>query len=488
MSGSWNGLRGRRVSGVVALGPRSLALGLESRPRDYVWIHLERKVASAAFAGELPIPPDPRGSPFGALESPLRGLVVTGAEEGDRGAVAIRLAPEATSEPTHRLSLETSGAKSNLVLRAIPEGTVLWAFHREEAGARDEAPPTTAPPPAFHPPRVSLAEDDAARELLRDQIARDFTADFERDLTRRLNAAERALVRRVAGLTEDAARARERLLDRRRGEVLLASYGAIPRGASRVELPDPYADSPGTMLEIDLDPALSPQENAARLFRSAKRGERGAEMTEGRLARARKSLTALNEVRRVLTTRSPKESVKALEAFLGDAGLTSSSARGDQRGDRQVRRASVAPRAGRPGHRSPGARESIRPRTLVSSDGWEIWVGRTNTENDLITHRLSNPHDLWFHVVGVPGSHVILRRPSRNAIPKPRTLEEAASVAAYYSKARKLTRVPVIFTERKFVSKPRRGKPGLAVCTREREILVRPKLPPGGSGTNDASE
>jgi len=127
----------------------------------------------------------------------------------------------------------------------------------------------------------------------------------------------------------------------------------------------------------------------------------------------------------------------------------------------------------------------IRPRTFFTSDGWEVWVGRSTAENDLITHRLSNPHDFWLHVVGVPGSHVILRRPSRTAIPKPRTLEEAASIAAYYSKARKLARVPVIYTERKFVSKPRRGKPGQAICTRERELLVRPKLPPGGSGPND---
>ena len=142
----------------------------------------------------------------------------------------------------------------------------------------------------------------------------------------------------------------------------------------------------------------------------------------------------------------------------------------------------MAPRAGRPGRQPSGARKPIGPRTFSTSDGWEVWVGRTNMQNDQITHRLSNPHDYWFHVVGVPGSHVILRRPSRNAIPKHRTLEEAASIAAYFSKARKLTRVPVIYTERKFVSKPRRGKPGLAIATREKELLVRPRLPEGGAG------
>jgi predicted ribosome quality control (RQC) complex YloA/Tae2 family protein len=112
-------------------------------------------------------------------------------------------------------------------------------------------------------------------------------------------------------------------------------------------------------------------------------------------------------------------------------------------------------------------------------------VGRNNVENDRLTHRLSNPHDFWFHALGHPGSHVILRRPSRNAVPKHSSLVEAAEIAAWFSQGRKLTRVPVIYTERKFVSKPRRAKPGLAVCTREREILVRPRKPGSETGTTE---
>jgi predicted ribosome quality control (RQC) complex YloA/Tae2 family protein len=143
------------------------------------------------------------------------------------------------------------------------------------------------------------------------------------------------------------------------------------------------------------------------------------------------------------------------------------------------------PRAERPGRRPPGARKSIGPRTFSTSQGWKVWVGRNNAENDRLTHRLSNPHDFWFHALGYPGSHVILRRPAKNAVPSQQTLVEAAQIAAWFSRARKLTRVPVIYTERKFVSKPRRAKPGLAVCTREREILVRPRRPGSGTGTTD---
>jgi predicted ribosome quality control (RQC) complex YloA/Tae2 family protein len=268
---------------------------------------------------------------------------------------------------------------------------------------------------------------------------------------------------------------------RRWGEILLAHYREIPRGASRVRLPDPFADSPETTVDIPIDPSLSPHENAARLFQKAKKGERGETLVETRLRQTREKRTALEALRLDIPDRPPREALRALREFLAKTGLPALP-RGDTRSIHLGRQTAGAPRGLRPGHRPPGAHESARPRTFHTADGWEVWVGRNNVDNDRITHRLSNPHDYWFHVVGVPGSHVILRRPARSAIPKPRTLEEAASIAAYFSKARKQSRVPVIYTERKFVSKPRRGKPGQAICTRERELLVRPRLPEADAG------
>lgn len=474
-------LRDRRISGVVALAPRSFAIATMPAPRLYLWVHLDRKEASLALAPDLPIAPDPRGSRFGGFETPARGLViaeVSGSEDG----VRLELAPESGSPAAAEIAIEAGGRRVNLVLRAA-DGTVLWALHRDEAAPDGAAP---SPPPAgFHPARVTTAEREEEREALRQRIARSFREDFERELKKSLDGAERTLARRIEALEGDRSRARERILDRRRAEILLAHLHEIRRGASRAELPDPYADSPGSRVEIALDPSLSPHENAARLFRAAKRGERGEERIEARLQTAREGLARVAALRRALTDRPPKEALEALQTFLGEAGLpyrTEFSARGDQREIRLGRRTAMAPRAKRPGEPS-GAHHPTRPRTFTTSDGWEVWVGRNNTQNDQITHRLSNPHDYWLHVVGVPGSHVILRRPSRNAIPKPSTLEEAASIAAWFSKARKQTRVPVIYTERKFVTKPRRGKPGQALCTRERELLVRPKLPRDDSGT-----
>lgn len=473
-------LRGRRITGVVALAPRSLAIATIPAPRLYLWVHLDRKEATLALAPDLPLPPDPRGSRFGGFETPARGLVIAEVTWSDRG-LRLALAPEVEASPTAEIAIESTGRRVNLVLRAA-DGTILWALHRDEASPAEPQPP----PPGFRAGRIVTAQAEEEREALRERIAGSFREDFDRELKRSLDSAERTLARRIEALEGDRSRGRERILDRRRAEILLAHLHEVRRGASRVELPDPYADSPGSRIEIALDPSLTPHENAARLFRAAKRGERGEERIEARLQTAREGLARIAALRRALTDHPPKEALDTLKAFHDQAGLpfrTKVSSRGDQREIRLGRRTAMAPRAKRPGGPS-GAHHPTRPRTFTTSDGWEVWVGRNNTQNDQITHRLSNPHDYWLHVVGVPGSHVILRRPSRNAVPKPSTLEEAASIAAWFSKARKLTRVPVIYTERKFVTKPRRGKPGQALCSRERELLVRPRLPQGEAGTD----
>jgi len=466
---------GLAVRGVVPLGPRSLAISLQHERRLAIWILLEPRDAWCALGEGWPGPPDPRGSRFDLLERTLRGARLL-AIEAVESTLALHFDPRPGASVAHSLLVSAAERPANLHLRDDSDGRVAWSLEprRERAAA------------PVRPGRVRVAGDSGAREQLREEIQRAFREDFDRALRRALAAAERQLEQRVKGAGMDLDRARERQLDRRRGEILLMHFREVPRGASRVGLPDPYAASPGAAIEIALDPSLSLQKNAARLFQSAKRGERGERIAEQRLALTRKNLAGLAQARREITSMPPKEALARVGRFLREADIRIQGARGDGRNTRLGQdRAAAAPRAERPGRRPPGARKSIGPRTFTTSEGWEVWVGRNNVENDRMTHRLSNPHDYWFHVLGHPGSHVILRRPARNAAPKQSTLIEAAEIAAWFSQARKLTRVPVIYTERKFVTKPRRAKPGLAVCTREREILVRPRKPGGDTGPTD---
>lgn len=117
-------------------------------------------------------------------------------------------------------------------------------------------------------------------------------------------------------------------------------------------------------------------------------------------------------------------------------------------------------------------------RSYPIGDGWEVWVGRTDADNDTLSIKLAQPDDYWFHVRGMPGSHVLLRaraglEPGRDV------LNAAAAIAAYHSKARNGGVTPVACTRARYVTKPRGAKPGTVQIRKETVMKVRPQVPGG---------
>lgn len=114
--------------------------------------------------------------------------------------------------------------------------------------------------------------------------------------------------------------------------------------------------------------------------------------------------------------------------------------------------------------------------TYDLGEGWTALAGRTDADNDRLSLKTARANDLWFHVHGLPGSHVILQGPDEeradNAL-----IKTAAAIAAWHSKARKAGTVPVSCTEAKHVSKPRGAKPGTVSIKRDKTIKVRPSIP-----------
>jgi len=108
--------------------------------------------------------------------------------------------------------------------------------------------------------------------------------------------------------------------------------------------------------------------------------------------------------------------------------------------------------------------------------GWTVLAGRTDADNDRLSLSLAAAHDYWFHVCGMPGSHVVLRC-SHGEEPDTPTLEAAAAIAAYHSKARSAGSVSVSCTLARNVSKPRGAKPGTVEIREERVLVVRPAIP-----------
>lgn len=108
--------------------------------------------------------------------------------------------------------------------------------------------------------------------------------------------------------------------------------------------------------------------------------------------------------------------------------------------------------------------------------GWTVLVGRTDQDNDHLSIRMAAPNDYWFHVRGMPGSHVILRVPA-GAEPDNATIKAAAAVAAWHSKKREARQVGVSCTRARFVTKPRGAKPGTVTIRKEKVLTVRPAIP-----------
>ena len=114
-------------------------------------------------------------------------------------------------------------------------------------------------------------------------------------------------------------------------------------------------------------------------------------------------------------------------------------------------------------------------RRFVSSDDFEILVGKASKDNDFLTFRVAKSLDLWLHAADYPGSHVVIKNPNRKEIP-PKTLLEAAQLAAFYSHAREQPKVAVHYTQKKFVNKPKGAALGLVSLSSFKTILVEPKI------------
>jgi predicted ribosome quality control (RQC) complex YloA/Tae2 family protein len=109
--------------------------------------------------------------------------------------------------------------------------------------------------------------------------------------------------------------------------------------------------------------------------------------------------------------------------------------------------------------------------------GWTVQAGRTDADNERLSLKVARPDDWWFHVRGMPGSHVILQGPP-GAEPDRETLKAAAAVAAYHSKARNAGEVSVSCTQARHVTKPRGAKVGTVQIRKETVLKVRPAIPP----------
>ena len=230
----------------------------------------------------------------------------------------------------------------------------------------------------------------------------------------------------------------------RRANALMAGLHKITKGMKSVLLTDPYT---GDEIEVELDPALEGYSQAERLFTRARKLRSAAVMAKKRL----NSLTG-----RLEEIRAERESLETIEDIRELKKIAA----------RYSRKISTA--------QKPEDDEKF-PRRFTSHSGLEIVVGRNDVENDELV-RWACRNDIWLHAQGVGGSHVILRSPGKQ-MPDHRSIERAASIAAYYSKAKTSAFVPVVWTLVKYVVKRKGQGPGKVTYTREKVIFTEPAKP-----------
>jgi predicted ribosome quality control (RQC) complex YloA/Tae2 family protein len=121
--------------------------------------------------------------------------------------------------------------------------------------------------------------------------------------------------------------------------------------------------------------------------------------------------------------------------------------------------------------------EKLPFRIFKLDEKFEVWVGKDSASNDLLTMKYASQYDLWFHVRGSSGSHTILKFMDKNIAPDKTLIYTAASIAAYYSKARNGKHIPVAYCEKKYVKKKKGFNQGAVVMEKEKVIFVDPKVP-----------
>ncbi|WP_343209973.1 Rqc2 family fibronectin-binding protein [Anaerolentibacter hominis] len=212
----------------------------------------------------------------------------------------------------------------------------------------------------------------------------------------------------------------------------------------------------GEEITIPLDPMLSPLDNAKKYFERYNKLKRTYEALSDQLTETEQELLHLESISTSLDIALLEEDLVQVKEELTEAGYMKRKYQPGVRGQKK-------------------ARVTSKPFHYVSSDGYDIYVGKNNYQNEELTFKFASGNDWWFHAKGMAGSHVIVKNSGTGLLPD-KTYEEAGALAAYYSKGRDGEKVEIDYTEKKNVKKPAKGKPGFVVYYTNYSLLARPDI------------
>lgn len=266
------------------------------------------------------------------------------------------------------------------------------------------------------------------------------------DLERALKTLLDKLLLKKQRLLEDIKQAEGADSLRLKGELLNANINRVASGAKDITVKSYYDESD---LLIELDPRFSPAKNAQNYYKKYAKAKTAKKEKLIQLADTEKDIAYIESASSMIALCETYEELSLVRRELAQLGYVKSKKTKEK-----------------------AVKSKPSPRRYVTADGAEVAVGRNNTENDHLTFALAGKTDLWLHTKDIPGSHVVLF--TRGREPSGSDLLQAASLAAYYSKAKDSENVPVDYTYIKHVKKPSGAKPGMVIFTNQKTVYVNP--------------
>ena len=265
-------------------------------------------------------------------------------------------------------------------------------------------------------------------------------------LTKTIRNLRDRTVRKLSMQREELRRSEDRESIRRRADLITANLYRIQKG-DRVLLAEDFYEEGMPTIEIPLDPLKTPQQNAAALYKQYQKAKTAESHLTVLITEGETNLQYLNSVLDELARAEGEQDLAMIRSELRETGYLRAE--------------------------KSGKKEKLKPRMplrFVSDTGFEILVGRSNAQNDELTHKLARRTDYWLHVQKVHGSHVIIR--AQDSTPDELTISQAAALAVYHSQARGGGKTPVDYTMVRNVRKPSGALPGMVLYTTYQTILA----------------
>ncbi|MEG3833521.1 MULTISPECIES: NFACT RNA binding domain-containing protein [unclassified Microcoleus] len=307
------------------------------------------------------------------------------------------------------------------------------------------------------PPSDSSSVQELLNSYYTGEINQEVFAQLRHQLTQKLNNVLAKLRLKANTFKERLQQSADADTHKSQADLLMANLQHWEPGMKSISLPDFETEKP---VIISLNPEKNAVQNAQALYKKHQKLKRARIAVEPLLAAVQEEIDYLEQVEAALSV---------LETYRNTQDLQTLA---------EIREELIQQKyLDVPDYRSTDKNAAIEFHRYQTPSGFELLIGRNNRQNDQLTFRTANDYDLWFHTLEIPGSHALLRL-KPGTVAEETDLQFAADMTAYYSRARHSEQVPVVYTEPKYVYKPKGAKPGMVVYKQERIVWGRPQQAP----------